>query len=189
MKNTSTPWPVGQSLAERLLSEQLNWYRVQRHDCLNHWQVIMGYLQLKQSDKALAYMREALDLEAEHMAGQIADPYVSAVVLGLVLRLRQEGFSARLTMPESFKEAAFWQALPAKKYAETIYGYTTECLKLCHNSQSRVSQEGLSDGDHLKIQIDFEDEGGETLVFSVYHVQGETAEEECVAERIFQPLS
>ncbi|HWQ42387.1 MAG TPA: Spo0B domain-containing protein [Desulfosporosinus sp.] len=43
-----------------LLSELLQWYSLQRHDFLNHWQVIMGNLQLNQSEKALAYMRETV---------------------------------------------------------------------------------------------------------------------------------
>ncbi len=169
-------------LAERLLTEQLNWYSIQRHDFLNHWQVILGYLQLKQVDKASSYMKEALNLETEQQAGQIADPLVAAVVLGLIHRLRLEGFVAKLMIPERFKVPEFWQTFAVKKYAEVLYGYTTECLKLSHanTSANLKREEGM-----IQALIDFEDEFGESFVFSLYQEQAGVAEEVCLAERTF----
>lgn len=170
-----------EGFTEQLLLEQLNWYRIQRHDFLNHWQVIMGYLQLKQADKALDYMKTALNVEAEQRAGQIADPLVRAVVLGMMLRLRLEGFLAEIVLPNTFKAAEYWQRLGTRKYAETLYGYTTECLELC-----RSCQQGLDKRDRVLALMDFGDESGKILDFRVYRIHEGTQGEKCLAGRVFQ---
>ncbi|CAA7599421.1 Two component system, signal transduction histidine kinase, sporulation regulator spoob [Acididesulfobacillus acetoxydans] len=133
-------------LAEKLLTEQLAWYRLQRHDFMNHWQVVMGYLQLKQADKALAYLRGITDSErAEQRLGRIPEPYVAAVLLGLILRLRQEEIACEVELAEEPQGDTFWRAPRQPGYAESLYGYTTECLALgrsylpaCPSLEARV---------------------------------------------------
>lgn len=127
-------------LGDKLLSEQLNWYRQQRHDFLNHWQVVMGYLQLKEGDKALAYLREVTGHQAaEQRVGQIPQPYVAATLMGLIIRLRQEEIPCELELAEELKQESFWQKPRREGYAEALYGYTTECLALGRSFSSEYS--------------------------------------------------
>jgi len=120
-----------------LLSELLQWYSLQRHDYLNHWQVIMGNLQLQQPEKALAYMKETLVAqEQEQKIAHIQEPALAAILLGLIIGLRQEGVMVTLDFPEGMKKEAFWRDHWHEEYVEGLYGYTRECLAV--SSQSRL---------------------------------------------------
>jgi len=112
-----------------LLAEQLACYHLQRHDFLNHWQVIMGYIQLRQDDKALEYMREALTgLEAEQQVGQLKHPVVAALFLGLIVKLRQNEIAVKMDISQEMRQVNYWRELWREEYALAIFGYTTECL-------------------------------------------------------------
>ena len=117
------------SFERLLLQEQLDYYRLQRHDFLNHWQVIMGYLQLGKADKALSYMREGINgLEAEQKIGQIPQETVAAILLSLVISLRKEAIWVEVELNDSMKEANFWKEFWQEEYGQALYGYTRECL-------------------------------------------------------------
>ncbi|MEL1133955.1 Spo0B domain-containing protein [Desulfitobacterium sp. THU1] len=118
-----------------LLAEQLSHYRLQRHDFLNHWQVIMGYLQLGKADRALLYMQEGVGgLEAEQQIGQIPQDIVSASLLGLVIDLRKEGLWVEIQLASPVKKEEFWQEFWQEEYGEAVFGYTKECLAAILNS-------------------------------------------------------
>ena len=120
-----------------LLSELLQWYSLQRHDFLNHWQVIMGNLQLHQPEKALAYMRETVAAqEQEQKIAFIHEPALAAILLGLIIGLRQAGITATLDFPEGMKKENFWREHWREEYGEGLYGYTRECLEV--SSQARL---------------------------------------------------
>ncbi|TGE31856.1 Spo0B domain-containing protein [Desulfosporosinus sp. Sb-LF] len=127
-----------------LLSELLQWYRLQRHDFLNHWQVIMGNLQLNQPEKALAYMREtvAASLEEQKLA-QIPESGLAAILLGFIIRLRLEGITASIDFPEEMQREDFWQVHWQEEYVEGLYGYTRECLEV--SSQSKQLKDLISE--------------------------------------------
>ncbi len=113
-----------------LLSELLQWYSLQRHDFLNHWQVIMGNLQLQQPEKALTYMRETVAVqEQEQKIAHIHEPALAAILLGLMIGLRQEGITATLDFPERMKKEEFWRDHWLEEYVEELFGYTRECLE------------------------------------------------------------
>ncbi len=117
-------------IIRKLLAEQLSWYRLQRHDFLNHWQVIMGYLQLNNPNKALDYMHRALQgIENEQKMGQIPEEVFGAILLGWLTRLRQEGINTTVSYPEIMKEQSFWRDYWREEYAEAFYGYTIECVE------------------------------------------------------------
>ncbi|MHB1653651.1 MAG: Spo0B domain-containing protein [Desulfitobacteriaceae bacterium] len=132
-------------IEEKLLAEQVDWYKLQRHDFLNHWQVIMGYLQLKQADKALAYMRKAVQsLTPEQQVGQISEPVTAAILLGFIIHLRLEGIASVVGVSQELKKEVFWQKPEQKGYAEALYGYTMECLDIVRSqpvSPDEVSAE------------------------------------------------
>jgi len=120
-----------------LLSELLQWYSLQRHDFLNHWQVIMGNLQLQQPEKALAYMRETVAVPDQgQKIALIHEPALAAILLGLIIGLRQEGITATLDFPEGMKKEEFWPDHWREEYVEGLYGYTRECLEV--SLQSRL---------------------------------------------------
>ncbi|MFZ3131412.1 MAG: Spo0B domain-containing protein [Desulfosporosinus sp.] len=120
-----------------LLSKFLQLYSLQRHDFLNHWQVIMGNLQLHQPEKAMAYMRETIAVqEQEQKIALIHEPALAAILLGLIIDLRQEGITATLDFPEGMKKEDFWRDHWREEYVEGLYGYTRECLEV--SSQSRL---------------------------------------------------
>lgn len=157
-------------LVEKLLEEQLNWYKLQRHDFLNHWQVIMGYLQLKHTDKALAYMREALDLTAEQQVGQIPEPLVSASLLSLVIRLHLGGIPSEVIMPFIFKQEGFWRESWQKEYVGALSGYTTECQDMVFSlanppaGNSGMRAEIILGEDNGKFYCSFKLYRGEDLI-------------------------
>lgn len=121
--------PEKPSLERILLAEQLKFYRLQRHDFLNHWQVIMGYLQLNKVDKALLYMQEGIaGLETEQLIGQIPQEIVVSILLGFVIPLRTEGILVELELENNLKKEDFWREFWQEEYGELLYGYTKECL-------------------------------------------------------------
>ena len=120
-----------------LLSELLQWYSLQRHDFMNHWQVIMGNLQLQQPEKALAYMRETVAVPGqEQKITLLQEPALAAILLGLIIGLRQDGITATLDFPEEMKKEEYWQDHWREEYVAGLYGYTRECLDV--SSQSRL---------------------------------------------------
>lgn len=113
-----------------LLNEQLRWYQLQRHDFLNHWQVIMGYVQMNMGERAIRYMKEGLEgLETEKKLAQIPHDVVAAILLGMVIRLRQERMAVDVSFPEEMKLDTYWQENWRQEYGEALYGYTMECVE------------------------------------------------------------
>lgn len=125
----SEQMPRKLSLERLLLKDQLDHYRLQRHDFLNHWQVIMGYLQLGKADKALSYMRVGINgLEAEQQVGQIPQETVAAILLSLVISLRKEEIPVEVELDNRMKEVNFWEEFWQEEYGQALYGYTRESL-------------------------------------------------------------
>ncbi|MFZ3101998.1 MAG: Spo0B domain-containing protein [Desulfitobacteriaceae bacterium] len=133
-------------IIRKLLAEQLSWYRLQRHDFLNHWQVIMGYLQLNNPKKALEYMHRALQgMENEQKIGQIPEDIFGAILLGWVTRLRQAGINTTVSYPDIMKEQSFWLDYWLEEYAEAFYGYTIDCVESITIQSNEVSQESCAE--------------------------------------------
>ena len=133
-------------IIRKLLAEQLSWYRLQRHDFLNHWQVIMGYLQLSNPKKALDYMHRALQgTQNEQMIGQIPEEIFGAILLGWVIRLRQEGINTTVSYPEIMKEQSFWLDYWLEEYAEAFYGYTIECVECSTVQSNELAEESYAE--------------------------------------------
>jgi hypothetical protein len=131
-----------ESLVHILLREQLEYYRLQRHDFMNHGQVIMGYLQLGKADKALEYMREMIgDFEAEQAAGQIPQETVGAIILGLILALRKEQFPVDFYLDEQMKSSEFWKEFWREEYGQALYGYTRECIRNLYDTYREADEE------------------------------------------------
>lgn len=152
----------GESLDHILLREQLEYYRLQRHDFLNHAQVIMGYLQLGKADKALEYMHEMIDgFDAEQTAGQIPQENVGAIILGFILALRKEQFPVEFYLDEQMKTTQFWKEFWREEYGQALYGYTKECIRNLYDKYRAADVERPDvflylDGDkglfcHLKV--------------------------------------
>lgn len=117
------------SLEKTLLSEQLAHYRLQRHDFLNQWQVVMGYLQLDKGEQALSYMREGFKgFAVEQKIGQIPQEIVAASFLGFVITLGQENIPLNIKYAEPLSRKEFWQEFWQEEYGDVLYGYTKECL-------------------------------------------------------------
>ena len=151
-----------------LLSELLQWYSLQRHDFMNHWQVIMGNLQLHQPEKALAYMRETVAVqEQEQKIALIKEPTLAAILLGLIIGLRQERITATIDFPEEMKKKDFWRDHWREEYGEGLYGYTRECLEVLSQCQLllNVSAEVylFDEPGGLACQVILEDE--ETVLY------------------------
>ncbi|GAB6152684.1 Spo0B domain-containing protein [Desulfosporosinus burensis] len=122
---------------EILLSEMLQWYRLQRHDYLNHWQVIMGNLQLNHPEEALQYMRDTVTgSQEEQKIGHLAEPHLAAIMLGLLIRLSQNRITVTIDFPEEMKQNEFWQDHWQKEYVEQLYGYTKECMEASLRSKA-----------------------------------------------------
>ena len=123
-----------------LLSDLLQLYSLQRHDFMNHWQVIMGNLQLQQPEKALAYMRETIVIqEQEQKLALLHEPVLAAILLGLIIGLQQQGITTNLEFPEAMKKDRYWREHWREDYAQGLYGYTRECLDVSTQSQRLIN--------------------------------------------------
>ena len=119
-----------------LLSELLQLYSLQRHDFMNHWQVIMGNLQLNKPDKALLYIKDIIGkYDQEQKVARLPDKQFAAVMLGLVVGLNQLEVEVTLDYPEVMKKETFWQENRREEYVEALYGYTREWLAMAKQTQ------------------------------------------------------
>jgi len=111
-----------------LLFEQLDNYQLQRHDFLNYFQVIKGYLQLGMPEKALEYLDETVaGLFQQQQIYKIGQKTLISILLGLFFRLRIKGIEMVLIFPTEMKEEEFWSERWQEEYAEQFYGYTKDC--------------------------------------------------------------
>lgn len=68
--------------------------RVQRHDFVNHLQVISGLLQLKKYDRAAEYIKEVAEKTArDGMLGRLNCPEIVSVILAAELKASKQGIS------------------------------------------------------------------------------------------------
>ncbi|AFM43093.1 hypothetical protein Desaci_4236 [Desulfosporosinus acidiphilus SJ4] len=116
-------------LEHNLLEEVLQWYRLQRHDFFNHWQVVMGNIQLQQPEKALEYIRDLIKPQEEQKIGLIPAPVLAAILLGWAIRLRLLNIRTSVNYPDDMRLEDFWQDHWQKEYGESLFGYTRECLE------------------------------------------------------------
>ncbi|MGI6226883.1 MAG: Spo0B domain-containing protein [Peptococcales bacterium] len=85
---------------EKLLKELLEANRHQRHDFLNHLQVIWGFIKIKKEDKAIEYIQTITDyLQSLRELNNIVNAELAADISAKVLQLGlQKGF--RVSVPE-----------------------------------------------------------------------------------------
>ncbi|MDK2824389.1 MAG: hypothetical protein PWP71_2307 [Clostridia bacterium] len=85
---------------DQLLNELLKTNRHQRHDFLNHLQVIWGFLKLNKNDKAIEYIQEVSNhLQSLRQLNNIASTELAADISAKVLSLGfNEGF--KISIPE-----------------------------------------------------------------------------------------
>lgn len=156
----------GENLERILLKEQLGYYRLQRHDFLNHGQVIMGYLQLGKNEKALEYMRTAIrGLEAEQSAGQIPQETAGAIILGFIISLQKEGIPVEFYLEKQMKTELYWKEFWQEEYGQALYGYTNECIRILYEKYRGI------DGEHPDVYLDLEGRNG--FSFHLKTMQGE----------------
>ena len=151
-----------------LLTDLLQLYSLQRHDFMNHWQVIMGNLQLQQPEKALAYMRETLVVqEQEQKLALLHEPVLATILLGLIIGLQQQRITANLEFPEAMKKDGYWRDHWREDYAQGLYGYTRECLEVSTQSPRLINVTAevylFEEPGGLSCQVILEDE--ETVLF------------------------
>lgn len=72
---------------EKLLEAQ----RIIRHDCMNHFQVIQGYLQIRRPEKAMEYLRKATEsLLRYSVLGKICLPQLQAYLTWALASLGEQ---------------------------------------------------------------------------------------------------
>ncbi|NLI92406.1 MAG: histidine kinase [Peptococcaceae bacterium] len=118
-------------LDKTLLFEQLETYQIQRHDFLNNFQVIRGYLQLNMPDRALAYIDEAIaGLLPQQEIYKVGQKSLLAILMGLYIGVRLKGVEMMVSFPPEMKKEEFWLERWQEEYALQFYGYTKECISL-----------------------------------------------------------
>ncbi|KLU66100.1 hypothetical protein DEAC_c21390 [Desulfosporosinus acididurans] len=165
-------------LEHQLLAEMVEWYRLQRHDFFNHWQVVMGNIQLQKPEKALDYIREVIRPQEEQKIGQISVPVLSAILLSWIIHLRQLNITTSLSFPDAMRLEDFWQDHWQKEYGESLFGYTRECLEKVqqYNGLPDLNSEVylFEENEGFSCQFILEDE--EKVLFekmSYFGIQGE----------------
>lgn len=90
---------------EKLLKELLEANRYQRHDFLNHLQVIWGFLKIKKEDKAITYMQDVTDyLQGLRELNNIGNIELAADVTAKILSIGLKK-KFRVSVPESWNIA------------------------------------------------------------------------------------
>ncbi|RNC29930.1 MAG: hypothetical protein AWM53_00150 [Candidatus Dichloromethanomonas elyunquensis] len=118
-------------LDKTLLFEQLENFQIQRHDFLNNFQVIRGYLQLNMPQKALSYIDETVEgLSLQQEIYTIGEKNIVAVLMGWHFGLRLKGVEMAIDFPLEMKSEEFWRERLGEDNAFLFYGYTKECLDL-----------------------------------------------------------
>lgn len=111
-----------------LLYRQLENYQIQRHDFLNNFQVIRGYLQLEMPQKAMVYIDEVIDgLRYQQQLSKIGHKSMQAILMCLFFDLRLKGVLMETTFSPEIQEIEFWEKHWQEEYAQQFYGYTKEC--------------------------------------------------------------
>lgn len=118
-------------LDRELLYRQLDNYQIQRHDFLNNFQVIRGYLQLEMPQKAMEYIDEVIDgLHYQQQLYKISHKSMQAILICLFFDLRLKGVLMELSFSPEMQEEGFWEKHWQEEYAQQFYGYTKECSSL-----------------------------------------------------------
>ena len=155
---------------EELLQNQLENFTIQRHDFLNYFQVIKGYIQLNMPGKALEYMDEVLDsLVPQQNISRIAEKTIVAILLNLYFKLHKQGIRMVIKYPEEMKSKEFWIARWRAEYADRLYGYTKVCtanIPPVHDFEDFLAE----------IILDSTEQGF-TLEFSLYKQQEQIRQE------------
>lgn len=116
-------------LEKKLLQEQLENHQIQRHDFLNIFQVIRGYIQLNMPKKALEYLDEEIaGLQPQQEIDRIGDQSMHAILLGWYYKLRLKGIKIDIIIPSEMKRNEFWLGRWQEEYAQHFYGYTITCV-------------------------------------------------------------
>lgn len=91
---------------EDLLEELLEANRHQRHDFLNHLQVIWGFLKIKKEDRAIQYMQEVTEyLQSLRALNNIGDSRLAAALTAKILALGLiKGFRISIPQPWDTKD-------------------------------------------------------------------------------------
>ncbi|NLM22392.1 MAG: histidine kinase [Peptococcaceae bacterium] len=119
------------SFEKTLLFKQIDNFQLQRHDFLNYFQVIKGYIQLNMPEKALEYLDQTIaELVPQQLIYKINQKIMIAILLGLFFDLRLKGIEMAIEIPQEMREEEYWQTGWKEEYAERFYGYTKECLAL-----------------------------------------------------------
>jgi len=119
------------NLDKKILYEQLDNFQILRHDFLNYFQVIKGYLQLNMPDKALAYIDEVLvEIRPQQDIYKIGQKTLLGILLGWYFKLRLKGAEFMLDFPPEMKNEEFWLDHWQEEYALSFSGYTKDCLDL-----------------------------------------------------------
>jgi hypothetical protein len=112
-----------------LLYKQIDNFQLQRHDFLNYFQVIKGYIQLNMPEKALDYLDQTIaELVPQQLIYKVNQKVMIAILLGLFFDLRLKGVEMAIEIPQEMREEEYWQTRWQEEYAEQFYGYTKECL-------------------------------------------------------------
>lgn len=75
-------------------NEMVEILRLRNHDCLNHLQVIVGYLQLERSPDALGYLRKTVQiLQEQNSVLKWVYPQAALLILKIQMELMEIGIS------------------------------------------------------------------------------------------------
>lgn len=147
---------------KELLYQQLDNLQIQRHDFLNDFQVIKGYLQLAMPEKALDFIEYAINqLRPQQEIYMIGHKTVLAVLLSWYFELRLKGVLMEITVSPEMKTVEFWEKNWREEYDLQFYGYTKECSALIPVEY---------DPEQLITKIEFNtDSRGITCEFRLYY--------------------
>jgi len=82
--------------------------RVQRHDFLNHLQVVMGYVQIGRGERALDYIKDYIAiLTKEGFLVNLASPELALHLLLFAQEARDRGILCRLEVPAPLPEGNY----------------------------------------------------------------------------------
>lgn len=124
--------------------------RWQRHDFLNHLQVISGYIQLQKSDRALVYLRQAIDqMEQVGRIMRLLQPDLALIALTKIKGAAAKGINLEMKIETRMENLALEPGKAADLW-ETAWDLA---LALCNRDTLRFTLTDEEDGYRLHFHI------------------------------------
>lgn len=163
------------------MEELLEVLRVQRHNFLNHLQVISGLLQLKKYDRISEYIRQIGDnYNQESLVGRLESPEIVQAILTAELTVGKQGISIEKTITANLEKKIKDEHGTAEILKEMIVIAGSMAQKTGYDSEPTVELRVAETGDSYDFQVAVVSSGEESnLINQVGALKAKASQASC----------